>query len=332
MTRRFLVLGGTSWVGGALARAALGRGHQVTCLARGESGSVPNGAEWVCANRELPGAYDEVAKRRWDAVLDVARQPGQVRSALAALAGRAGHWVYVSSGSVYADVSTPDADECAALLEPWTGTGVPSGEDYGAAKVACEMACQEALSSDRLLIARAGLIVGYGDQSDRFGYWPARIARATTSSRVLVPPRDTPSQGIDVADLAAWLVGAADQGVPGVFNATGDALPFREILAECERAAGHSVETVEVDHSWLLAQAVEPWMGPESLPLWLPQPEYAGFPTRRNQAAKGSGLRLRPLSETVQAALAWERELGLNRSREAGLSTERENQLLYLAT
>lgn len=332
MARNVLILGGTSWLGGALARGALDRGHQVTCLARGESGGVPERAEWVHADRREPGAYDAVAERRWDAVLDVGRQPEQVRSAVAALATQAEHWSYVSTSSVYADDSTPDQDESAALLAPWAGTGEAAAEDYGSAKVACEVACREAVPAEHLLVARAGLIVGYGDLSDRFGYWPARLARATERSRVLVPPRDAATQVLDVADLTAWLVDAAEEAIAGTFNATGDTVSLADILAECERAVGGNVACVEVDQAWLLEQEVEPWGGPESLPLWLPQPDYAGHATRSNLAAKRSGLRLRALCETVRDALAWERELGLHRSRRAGLSAEREADLLRMVT
>ena len=94
-----LVLGGTSWVGGVVARTALARGHRVTCLARGEAGDPPAGVTWVRADREQPGAYDEVVGARWDAVVEVSWQPELVRGALKALSGVVGHWVYVSSGS-----------------------------------------------------------------------------------------------------------------------------------------------------------------------------------------------------------------------------------------
>jgi nucleoside-diphosphate-sugar epimerase len=328
MSLNLLVLGGTSWLGGALARLALDRGHRVTCLARGESGSVPDGAEWVRANRTDRNAYEAVSQQAWDAVLDVSRQPVHVRTALEALAARSQHWIYVSTCSVYADDSTPDTDESAPLHEPWTGAGLASAEEYGPAKAACEVACRETVPEDQLLVARAGLIVGYGDHSDRFGYWPGRLARATESPRVLAPPQDSRLQVIDVVDLATWLVTAAESRTHGVLNAIGDELSLGDVLAECTRAAAVEATLVEVDQPWLVQHEVAPWGGAGSMPLWLPLPEYAGFMSRRNDAAKRSGLRFRPLADTVRDALVWERELGLSRERKAGLSSRREAELL----
>lgn len=104
---RLLVLGGTAWLGGEVVRAALERGFEVTCLARGTSGTQPRGVSWVSADRTRPDAYDAVRTQDWDVVLDVARQPGQVRTAVAALAARTQHWVFVSSGNVYARHDEP---------------------------------------------------------------------------------------------------------------------------------------------------------------------------------------------------------------------------------
>jgi 2'-hydroxyisoflavone reductase len=132
-----LVLGGTAWLGGLTSRHAVERGLDVTCLARGSSGSVPEGVTWVRADRTDATAYDEVAARDWDVVVDVSWQPAFVRSALAALAERAGHWVYVSSISAYADGLEAGSDESAALAEPFAGDGPAGFEDYPGAKVAC---------------------------------------------------------------------------------------------------------------------------------------------------------------------------------------------------
>jgi nucleoside-diphosphate-sugar epimerase len=226
-----------------------------------------------------------------DSVVEVSWQPDLVRSALEALADPVVHWVYVSSVSVYTDDATPRADESAEIHSAWASTGQVGIEQYGPAKVACEQAVRDRLA-ERCTIARAGLVAGYGDRSDRFGYWPARLARAADAEPVLVPPLDTPVQVIDVLDLATWLVDCAERRTSGTFNATGDALPFERVLAACASAAGRR-------HS-----------------------------TRRNDAAKAAGLGLRPVEDTARHALRWERELGLDRPRRAGLTPERESSLL----
>lgn len=205
-TSSILVLGGTAWLGREVAAQAHAAGHSVSCLARGEAGPAADDVTFVQADRAWPDAYDAVRDRDWDLVVDVSWQPGFVRSALAALGERARHWVYVSSCSVYAEHSEPNADESAGLLEALKGD-VATGEQHGEAKVACEQACIDVVG-DRVLIARAGLIGGYGDGSDRFGYWPARFDRDADAS-VLVPAEsDVITQIINVRDLAAWIISA----------------------------------------------------------------------------------------------------------------------------
>lgn len=323
-----LVLGGTAWLSGTVARLALQQGHRVTCLARGESGRVPWGAELVRGDRASAAGYAAVVDRHWDLVLDVGRQPLHVRTALDALAGRARHWVFVSTVSVYADDVTPGQDESAPVHEPWTGSGLAPAEEYGPAKVACERTVLAAVPG--ALVARAGLIVGYGDPSDRFGYWPARLARAAADEPVLVPPLDSPCQVVDVDDLAAWLLRCGLSGTGGVVNATGPVRALAEIVETSRRVTGSRARPVAAEDGWLLEQGVEPWMGPESLPLWLPQDEYAGHATRDHSRAAAAGLSCRPLPDSVGAALRWERELGLDRTRGAGLTPARERQLLAL--
>jgi 2'-hydroxyisoflavone reductase len=328
-----LVLGGTAWLGGAVARAALARGHQVTCLARGVAGQPPEGARLVVADRDLPGAYDGVRERAWDAVVDVSWQPGQVRSALAALAGRTRHWAYVSSGSVYATHDRPQADESAALL-PGLAGDVAGGADYGRAKVACEGLCRAVLG-DRLLVARAGLISGHGDRSDRFGYWPARMAAAADGGTawrgqpVLVP--DTPSaptQTVDVGDLAAWLVRCGEQALTGTVNAVGQVRSLATVLDAVRLATGFDGTEVAVPSRFLLEQGVEAYMGPRSLPLWIDEAGWHAFSDRSGAAAAALGLTHRPLEDLVADALAWERSLGLDRDRRAGLTPGDERDLL----
>lgn len=324
-----LILGGTAWLGQTVAQTALAAGHAVTCLARGLSGGVPEGATLVQADRDAPDALNSLPSTSWDAVIDVGRQPGQVRTAAHALAGRCGLYVFVSSASVYADHATPGADETAPVLAPLQADTMREMSDYGAAKAACEQHVLQAMGNDRALIARAGLIGGPGDVSDRSGYWPWRFARAQASGQpVLAPEPDTcATQLIDVRDLAQWLVTAAAQRTAGIFNALGETQPLAEHLALAREVAGHTGEVVTAPTEWLRAQGVEPWAGPKSLPLWLPMADYAGFSARDGRRAAAAGLARRPLRETLADTLRWERQRNQG-SRRAGLSDEDEAALV----
>lgn len=304
---RLLVLGGTAWVSGLIAALAVERGHEVTALARGESGQVPPGVLLVRSDRALPEAYAGLTGE-WDAVVDVTRHPGQLRSATAALADRTAYLAFVSTCSVYADDSTPGADESAAVHPPLAGDVMASMEDYGPAKVACEQAALAGFGADRTLIARPGLIGGPGDWSGRSGYWPWRFAHPATDDGAVVVP-DSPTlatQLIDARDLAAWLLDCCERRAPGLANACGDPVALPDHLGVAREVAGHDGRVLGGQPDWLAAQGVEPWMGPRSMPLWLPLPEYAGFASRSVAAARALGLRTRPLAETLADTLAWE--------------------------
>lgn len=321
---RLLVLGGTVFLSAAVAEQAVAAGDEVVCLTRGRSGTVPTGVRAVTADRDDGvAAYAELGGG-WDAVVDVSRSAPHARGALTALADRAGHWTYVSSCSVYARHDEPGADESAELLAPWEGPAAPT--TYGESKVASEQAAQ-ALVGDRLSVLRAGLISGRGDHYGRSAYWPARFARHG-DDRVLVP--DTPwlcTQLIHVHDLAQFVLDRARAGATGTLNVTGDPQPLAEVIDLAQQVAGHTGEQVRVDHDWLVARGVEEWMGPDSLPLWLPW-DYRGFADRSNAAARAAGLLTRPLTEVFREELAYERELGLVRERGAGLSPAYEAELL----
>ena len=329
---RVLVLGGTAWLGGEIVRYAVAQGHSLTCLARGEGGLVPDGATLVTGDRTRPDAYRPVVDTRWDLVVDVSRQPGQVRSALAALADRTERWVFVSSGSVYADHSRAGAGLDTPLLPALEGDEAGL-EMYGEGKVACEEACRSARGED-VLLARSGLIVGYGDPSDRFGYWPGRFALAREDGGpVLVPERtDRPAQFLDVHDLARWLVDAGLRGVTGAIDAYGPRRVLADVLEVAREVAGFTGQTVPVSDEALVAAHVEEYMGPRSLPLWIADPEWAGFSDRDTTSAEQAGVPVRDLADSLRDALTWERELGLGRTgRRAGLDRTDELEVLGAA-
>lgn len=323
---RILVLGGTAWVGGAVAAEASRLGHEVVCLARGESGAAPDGVRLVRADRDRPGAYDTVVGQRWDAVVDVARQPGHVRRAVAALEPAAARVLFVSTGNVYADFTRPHADETAALRAPLDSDEMASMELYGEAKAACERAVLGGFGPERALIARAGLIGGPGDRSGRSGYWPWRFAHPA-ADRIPVPAEDRPTELIDVRDLATWLVRCAEGSAAGVFDAVGPEIPLHEHLRTAARIAGWDGVTIGVPDEVLTGAGIAEWMGPRSLPLWLADPGYGGFAARSGAAARVAGLTHRSLEETLRDTLVWE-ETQSEHPHGAGLTDDEQRDLL----
>lgn len=325
MTRSLLVLGGTAWLGSEVARQAVKRGWEVTCLARGESGVVPEGARLVEADRAQPGAYAPVADRRYDAVVEVSWQPRFVQEAVEALGGVADHWTYVSSVSVYGADRSPNTEASPRMeaLHPETEATIAH---YPQAKVTCEDLTTRELGA-HALIARPGLIVGPGDPTDRFGYWPARAALAGDGP-MLVPRDGAPTQSLDVRDLAAWILDAGESDVRGPVNAVGEQVPFREMVEAARAAAGHEGDVREATTPWLAMRRVSSWSGPASLPMWVPPGPFPPVGAHASDRYRETGGQWRPLEDTLRDTLAWERGLGLDRPRKAGLSRAEELDLI----
>lgn len=315
---KILVLGGTQFLGRHLVAAALARGHAITLFNRGQSRPelFPD-AERLRGDRD--GDLGALAAGAWDAVVDTSGYvPRVVRASAELLAPRVGRYLFVSSISVYADVSRPGVDEDAPVAELAHETEDHRSGAYGALKALCEDAVRGRYGG-RATIVRPGLIVGPWDPTGRFTYWPVRIAEG---GDVLAPePRQAPVQVIDARDLAAFCLVLLEQDVVGTFNATGEPTTMERVLAACPGDA----RLVWAPADWLLEQGVREWM---ELPLWLASPEYAGHSLIDVSRAVGAGLRFRPLSETIADTLAWARGGEAPADPPAGMKRDRERELL----
>ena len=319
------MLGGTLFVGRHVVEAALERGHDVTLFNRGhtDAGLFPD-VETLHGDRDA-GDLEALRGRRWDAVVDTsARVPRWVSDAAALLAGSVDHYTFVSSGSVYADTSTPGTDEAAPVhgLADETVEEITSAEVYGALKVLCERAAEETMPG-RVLSVRAGLIVGPYDPTGRFTYWVHRIARG---GEVLAPePRDQPVQLVHGRDLADWMLAMAERRQTGVYNATGPERPLtmERVLEAIREATGSDARLTWTDERFLVERGVEAW---SDLPLWLApgaNPDSASFLAVDIRKALAAGLRFRPLAETIRDTLEQ-----AETSPSAGLDPARERELL----
>jgi nucleoside-diphosphate-sugar epimerase len=315
---KLLVLGGTKFLGRAAVEAALSRGHEVTLFNRGETNPelFPE-AEKLRGNRE--DDLSAFASRSWDAILDPsAYVPQAARASAELLADSAEHYLFISSVSVYADLSRPvSEDSPLAELEEGQADDELAGDysNYGALKVLCEQAVAAAFPGSHAIV-RPGLIVGPHDPTGRFTYWPHRVARG---GDVLAPsPPEGVVQFVDSRDLGAWLVDLAEQRREGTFNAIHPGVSWETLLETCREVAGSDARFVWVDPEFLLEHEVGQWM---ELPMWLR--EEAGIHAADVSHAIAAGLTFRPLGETVRGTLE-EAET----TAEAGLSPKREQELL----
>ena len=321
---RLLILGGTRFLGRHLALAAVEAGHQVTLFNRGQTAPdlFPDLTTLV---GDRDGGLAPLEAGDWDACIDTSGYvPRVVGDSAHLLAGRVGLYVFISSISVYADFAPPGPNEKSpvATLDDETVEEV-TGETYGGLKALCERAVETALPEEALIV-RPGLIVGPHDPTDRFTYWPVRVARG---GEVLAPGGpDAPTQVIDVRDLADWIVRACERGLTGVFNATGPAAPLtlEGLLNTCREVAGGDATFTWVDEAFLRESEVVPFT---ELPCWVPSANW-GMLQADIRAALAAGLTSRPLSDTIRDTLEWRTPSLEQKPLAAGLAPEREQVLL----
>lgn len=332
-----LILGGTGFTGPHQVRYALARGHRLTLFNRGRRPK-----EWPGEVEELTGDRDTgdlaaLEGRRWDVCIDnPTTLPFWVRDAGKVLQGKVGQYVFISTLSVYASESEPWADETAATA-PYEGEDVmaetmdtvrESGFAlYGPLKAASEREAERWFPGETTVI-RPGLIVGPGDQSDRFTYWPVRLDRG---GDVLAPGDGSDAvQVIDARDLAEWTIRMVESGTTGTFNATGPAheLTMEEMLLGIRACTTAGAELHWVPAEFLAEHQVSPW---SDMPVWVPGgPETEGFGRRSIERALAAGLTFRPLARTAFDTLAWFASLPAERraSLKAGIAPDREREVL----
>jgi 2'-hydroxyisoflavone reductase len=326
---RLLVLGGTHHVGRAVVETALARGDDVTTLTRGVSGAPAEGAHARYADRTDPAELrSALGDDSWDAVIDTwSRAPQVVRDAATLLAGRVGHYGYVSSESVYQWPIPLGADESALVVD--ADPASEDGDDYAAAKRGGELAVLESFAG-RCVLARAGLILGPYELVGRMPWWLRRIERG---GDVLAPgPRDLPLQYIDCRDLAAWLLQAADRGISGIFNTVsrpGHAT-MESMLSAAVSAIGSDARLVWVDPEVIEAAGIEAWT---ELPIWAPPyGEAASLHNSDVSAIYAAGLACRSVAQTVTDTWRWLQAEGDPPTRPGrpghGLDPEREREVL----
>ncbi|MFZ1042897.1 MAG: SDR family oxidoreductase [Anaerolineales bacterium] len=325
---KILVIGGTRFLGRHLVNVVQARGHEVTLFNRGKTNPdlFPQ-VETIIGDREKN--LDKLSSRQWDAVIDTCGYvPRMVKISAEALKNSVGQYVFISSISIYADFTKVGIDENDPVgkIEDETLEEI-TGEAYGPLKALCETAIQEIYRNGALII-RPGLIVGPYDMTDRFTYWPVRVARG---GDVLVPEKpDVPIQFIDVLDLSDFITKLIENKTSGIYNATGPdyQLTLGTLLETCKRVSYSDANFKWANIEFLNQNNVTPW---SDMPVWVPSnEENAGFSRVDISKAIKSGLKFRPLAETVKDTLAWANTRPPDHEWNAGLKPERESELLKL--
>jgi len=330
---RILILGGTGFIGPYEVRYALSRGHKVTTFNRGKThpGELPKEVEQLIGDRN--GQLDALRDRQRDVVIDnPTTLPAWVRDAAQILKGNVERYVFISTISVYADTGQ-GVDETATLakydgLDPYKETieavKASGYKTYGPLKALSEKEAEKWFPGKTLII-RPGLIIGPGDQSDRFTYWPVRINRG---GEVLAPGKPSdPVQFIDARDLAEWTIRMAENSETGIYNATGPAKPLEigHMLDEIKNALHSNATFTWLPADFLKQQKVEAW---SDMPVWAG--DELGLSRTKIERALAKGLTFRPLAETARDTLAWFKSLPQDRQSKlhAGLTPEREAEVL----
>ncbi|KZE68741.1 hypothetical protein AWM68_00220 [Fictibacillus phosphorivorans] len=320
---KVLIIGGTRFLGKHLAESFKSNSHEVTLFHRGktaEKGSQKNVQEIIGDRAEDLSLLE---KRSWDVVVDTCGYfPKQVRKSAEALHNNTKSYIFVSSVSVYEDQSARNLTEEAKTAELSDPDVTEIGENYGALKAACE---QEVLQvfQEQALIIRPGLIVGPGDYTDRFTYWPDRGVRG---GDILVPAMQDPAvRFIDVRDLANWIVRMAENEEGGTYQAVGGRYDFNEFVKKCIRNHKES-KIISVSESFLLEEKVGEWI---EMPLWIASSDFKGLNYADDTKAINKGLIFRPVEETIQDTAEWSQARKLRPDEwRAGLHPDKEKRLL----
>lgn len=332
--KKILVLGGTSFLGPHFVRAAQANGHTVTLFNRGKTNpGLFKDLEQLRGDREK-GDLESLRGRAFDVCVDTSGYvPAHVEATAKLLADTCAHYQFVSTISVYGafgqrpdhideSAETPDVPEDKAEEAAQVSEIKKAMPFYGALKARCEKAAQAAMPG-KCSVIRPGLIVGPGDTSDRFTWWPVRCDRG---GAVLAPGEpDGHVQFVDARDLAAFMLRCLENATTGLFNVNGFAerVSIGEVLGECKRATEKAVELVWASEAFLLENDVRPWM---QMPLWIPRAQRTVVDCRKAIAA---GLRFRPIGETVRDTLRWAKtERGNKPFANTGLPAEREAELI----